>query len=40
VDTPLPTVIAAFQRHFRPTLIDGAWDGECARILGALLAAL
>ena len=32
-------VAAAFQRHFRPRRIDGAWDGECAALLRALLAA-
>jgi N-acetylmuramoyl-L-alanine amidase len=37
VDTPLPTVVAAFQRHFRPTRVDGDWDRDCARILDALL---
>jgi N-acetylmuramoyl-L-alanine amidase len=36
VDVPLATVITAFQRHFRPALLDGAWDGECAAILAAL----
>jgi N-acetylmuramoyl-L-alanine amidase len=38
-DVPLETVIAAFQRHFRPAAITGRWDGECAPILDALLAA-
>jgi len=36
VNVPLEAVIAAFQRHFRPAKIDGAWDAEC----GALLAGL
>ena len=40
VDTHEATVITAFQRHFRPTRVDGAWDSECAKILGALLADL
>lgn len=40
VETPEATVITAFQRHFRPTRIDGVWDGECAKILGALLSSL
>ncbi|MBT6117428.1 MAG: N-acetylmuramoyl-L-alanine amidase [Rhodospirillaceae bacterium] len=31
-------VATAFQRHFRPTLIDGRIDPECLSILGALLA--
>jgi N-acetylmuramoyl-L-alanine amidase len=34
---PQDKVIAAFQRHFRPRLIDGAWDGECAVLLSGLL---
>ncbi len=38
VDTPLETVIAAFQRHFRPTGVNGRWDEECARALSGLLA--
>lgn len=36
VDTSLETVIAAFQRHFRPSRIDGVADAECLRILKAL----
>jgi N-acetylmuramoyl-L-alanine amidase len=35
---PLPTVITAFQRHFRPAKVNGVWDGECAVALDALLA--
>jgi N-acetylmuramoyl-L-alanine amidase len=38
VDVPLEAVIAAFQRHFRPSCIDGVADGECAAILASLLA--
>jgi len=38
VDVPLEAVIAAFQRHFRPSCIDGASDDECAAILEGLLA--
>jgi len=38
VDTPLSTVVTAFQRHFRPTKVDGLWDIECARTLDNLLA--
>jgi N-acetylmuramoyl-L-alanine amidase len=34
---PQAKVIAAFQRHFRPRLIDGAWDSECAALLAGLL---
>src|SRR6185312_12386891 len=39
VDWPLPDVITAFQRHFRPSCINGIPDAECAAILRALLAA-
>ena len=38
VETPLPIVITAFQRHFRPTNVNGIWDDDCAQRLGALLA--
>jgi N-acetylmuramoyl-L-alanine amidase len=38
VDTPLPVVISAFQRHFRPTRVDGVWDEESAQVLDGLLA--
>lgn len=37
-DVPLDKVIAAFQRHFRPSEVNGAWDGECATALAGLLA--
>ncbi len=37
VDWALPDVITAFQRHFRPSCINGIPDAECAAILGALL---
>ena len=30
-------VVTAFQRHFRPQKLDGAWDRECARLLASLL---
>ena len=36
---PLEKVIAAFQRHFRPARVNGAWDGECAGLLAGLLQA-
>ncbi len=39
VDWPLACAITAFQRHFRPSCIDGVADAECAAILEALLAA-
>jgi N-acetylmuramoyl-L-alanine amidase len=38
VETPDATVITAFQRHFRPTKVDGVWDDECGRVLANLLA--
>jgi N-acetylmuramoyl-L-alanine amidase len=38
VDVQLETVIAAFQRHFRPAKIDGLADKDCEAILAALLA--
>ena len=31
-------VITAFQRHFRPKKLTGAWDAECAGLLAGLLA--
>lgn len=34
----LPKTITAFQRHFRPKLLNGQWDEECASLLAALLA--
>ena len=36
----LPKTIAAFQRHFRTSAINGVWDNECAQLLAALLAML
>ncbi len=38
IDVPLKNVIAAFQRHFRPSCVDGVADGECAALLAGLLA--
>ena len=38
VDVPLEAVVTAFQRHFRPSCIDGVADSECAAILESLLA--
>ncbi|MDX2113373.1 MAG: N-acetylmuramoyl-L-alanine amidase [Alphaproteobacteria bacterium] len=35
--TNLPATITAFQRHFRPKLLTGQWDRECALILHSLL---
>lgn len=37
VDWPIKDVIAAFQRRFRPSCIDGIPDAECAGLLRALL---
>jgi N-acetylmuramoyl-L-alanine amidase len=37
-EVPLEAVVKAFQRHFRPSCIDGVADSECAAILSALLA--
>lgn len=36
-DAPLDAVVTAFQRHFRPLTVNGAWDGECAELLHGLL---
>lgn len=33
----LHQTIIAFQRHFRQNNISGEWDGECAKLLAALL---
>jgi N-acetylmuramoyl-L-alanine amidase len=38
-DASLKDVIAAFQRHFRPSCVNGIADAECEAVLGALLAA-
>jgi len=35
--TNLPKTITAFQRHFRPKLLNGLWDEECSLILNYLL---
>jgi N-acetylmuramoyl-L-alanine amidase len=37
VDIPLATVVAAFQRHFRPEKIDGVCDRETEYRLAALI---
>ena len=37
VDIPLATVVTAFQRHFRPEIIDGVVDAETESRLAALL---
>jgi N-acetylmuramoyl-L-alanine amidase len=34
----LPAAITAFQRHFRPSLINHHWDDECGQRLAGLLA--
>lgn len=33
----LPRAITAFQRHFRPNLINGQWDSQCGGLLRSLL---
>ena len=38
VECSLKSVIAAFQRHFSPSCIDGVADAQCAAILAGLLA--
>ncbi|MSO88511.1 MAG: N-acetylmuramoyl-L-alanine amidase [Rhodospirillaceae bacterium] len=40
LDARTTTVLAAFQRHFRPRRIDGRLDAETAAILAALVALL
>ena len=40
VDWPLADVIGAFQRHFRPSCINGVADAECAAILERLVGEL
>jgi len=37
VDWPVADAVRAFQRHFRPSCINGIADPECADILDALL---
>jgi len=37
-DVSLESVITAFQRHFRPSAVNGRWDGECDAALAGLLA--
>lgn len=39
-DVPLAAVVSAFQRHWRPSKIDGIVDDETAYRLGALIDAL
>ncbi len=38
-NAPQESLVTAFQRHFRPTKLDGQWDGECAGLLASLLTA-
>jgi N-acetylmuramoyl-L-alanine amidase len=35
-DVATEQVVVAFQRHFRPALFNGIWDGECAARLASL----
>jgi len=37
VEVPLDAVVTAFQRHFRPSCIDGVADAQCAAILAGLI---
>lgn len=37
-EAPLNDVTTAFQRHFRPSCVDGIADAECAALLESLLA--
>ena len=39
-DAQTERVVRAFQRHFRPALVDGRADGSTRRTLGALISAL
>ena len=39
VDVPLEKVITAFQRHFRPSRVDGIADDECRSLVAGLPAA-
>jgi N-acetylmuramoyl-L-alanine amidase len=36
-NAPQEKLITAFQRHFRPRKLTGAWDEECAGLLAGLL---
>jgi N-acetylmuramoyl-L-alanine amidase len=36
-NAPQDKVITAFQRHFRPSNLNGQWDAECAGLLASLL---
>ena len=37
-EAPLADVVTAFQRHFRPSCVNGIADDECAALLAGLLA--
>jgi N-acetylmuramoyl-L-alanine amidase len=37
-EAPLEQTVTAFQRHFRPSCVDGIADDECAALLAGLLA--
>ena len=36
-DLPTKAAVTAFQRHFRPNLVNGVWDEECHKSLEGLL---
>ncbi len=35
-DAGMRKIITAFQRHFRPSRLDGVWDTECEELLASL----
>jgi N-acetylmuramoyl-L-alanine amidase len=37
-DAPVEKIVAAFQRHFRPSRVDGMADAETRRVLSGLIA--
>jgi len=37
-EVSLEAVVTAFQRHYRPSELNGCWDDACGRTLAALLA--
>ncbi len=40
LDAATEAAVIAFQRHYRPTRVDGRFDADCRRRLAWLLAAL
>jgi N-acetylmuramoyl-L-alanine amidase len=37
-EAPVDKIIMAFQRHYRPAHLTGAWDEDCGALLASLLA--